>query len=314
MPFSTEISVVGVASSTLRSRASSISVGLYSSAALKNWSPGDEENHHLRSGLELAPVLLAAELIHVRDDLLSVADQRLAALGVVRRRDGFHVGRQRHLGVHHQGAAAGQPHHHVRPDAPVPALARFLFDEVAVLDHPGQLGHPAQGDLAPSAAGLRIAQRGARETVSCARLLQLVRRARRRLSWRAFSSSRTWPSSFSRVAASGWTTPSTAVCRWARSPVISARTVSRVPLAVSRNAPWLDRRAASARAWKVSPSFDAADSADISLASATARSASRRARLPRIRRASTSRQWLRPGSSAPRPGWTALACPCSRPR
>src|SRR5512147_1417526 len=39
---------------------------------------GNEEDHHLRGGLELAPVLLAAELIDVFTDLLSVAVQRIA--------------------------------------------------------------------------------------------------------------------------------------------------------------------------------------------------------------------------------------------
>ena len=44
-----------------------------------------------------------------------------------------------------------------------------------------------------------------------------------------------------RAAASGCTTPSMAVWRCERSPEISARTVSSVPLAASRNALWLER-------------------------------------------------------------------------
>jgi hypothetical protein len=65
---------------------------------------------------------------------------------------------ERRLDIDDELAPIGQPHDHVRPDAAVAGTDRGLLDEVAVLDHPRELGHAAQRELAPLAAHLRAAQ------------------------------------------------------------------------------------------------------------------------------------------------------------
>ncbi len=71
---------------------------------------------------------------------------------------GLEVGRQRHLGIDGEVATAGEVHHQVgAADRPGP-LQGGLLDEVAVGHHPGQLDHPAELHLPPTAAYLRRAE------------------------------------------------------------------------------------------------------------------------------------------------------------
>ena len=81
-----------------------------------------------------------------------LAEQRLARR-FVRRFERAQIGVERRLGVDDDLLAAGQPHDHVGPDpAVVVALNRVLLDEIAVLDHAGELDDALQLQLAPAAA------------------------------------------------------------------------------------------------------------------------------------------------------------------
>ena len=73
-------------------------------------------------------------------------------------RGGVEEGVERDLGVDHDAAAAGQPHHQVGTLGAVGELD--LLVEVAAVDQPGQLDRPAQVELAPAAADLGPAERG----------------------------------------------------------------------------------------------------------------------------------------------------------
>jgi hypothetical protein len=75
--------------------------------------------------------------------------------------DRLDVAGERHLRVDDHLPAVGEGHHQVgaHPGA-VGGGAGGLLDEVAVLQQPGHLDHPAQLQLAPAAAHVRGAQRG----------------------------------------------------------------------------------------------------------------------------------------------------------
>ena len=119
---------------------------------------GEEQHHELRRLGQRAPVALGAQQLDVAAQLAGVAGQMgVAQVGVVGRR-GVEEGVERHLGVDHDAAAAGQPHHQVGALGAVGEVD--LLVEVAAVDQPGQLDGPAQVELAPAAAHLRPAQRG----------------------------------------------------------------------------------------------------------------------------------------------------------
>ena len=97
---------------------------------------------------------------------------RLAG-GLVRCGGGFEVGRERHLRVDDHVLAAGEAHHHVRPQ---PAVNDHLLVEVHVRRHARELDDPAQLQLAPPAARLRPLQRGDQRPCLLAELLRAVPR------------------------------------------------------------------------------------------------------------------------------------------
>ena len=82
-------------------------------------------------------------------------DTGLVVVGVEELQEGV----ERHLGVDDDLAAAGHVHDHVGAQPAFVGRRRDLLVEVAVREHAGHLGHPAQLDLAPSPAGLRRPQR-----------------------------------------------------------------------------------------------------------------------------------------------------------
>ena len=85
--------------------------------------------------------------------------QVLAARLVVAGLNRAQVGIERRLHVHHDLAPVGHAHDHVGTHAAFLGVRVFLFVEVAVLDHAGQLGEALQRHLAPLAAHLGPAQR-----------------------------------------------------------------------------------------------------------------------------------------------------------
>ena len=81
------------------------------------------------------------------------------ALGFDLRLLGVEEGVERHLGVGDEAAPLRQQEAGVGPQAAVFGPQRLLQLEVDVLGHPGDLDAAAQLQLAPLAAGLRLAQR-----------------------------------------------------------------------------------------------------------------------------------------------------------
>jgi hypothetical protein len=75
--------------------------------------------------------------------------QMLRAGGVVGGLDGTQVGVERRLRVHHDFAAAGHAHHHVRAQGAFVGAHLFLLIKNTVLHHAGQFREPLQRHLAP---------------------------------------------------------------------------------------------------------------------------------------------------------------------
>ena len=90
--------------------------------------------------------------------LARVASQVAGAVGVVVGAGGVEVGVERHLGVDHDLPVARQVYHEVGAERAV--VEPHLLGEVAALDQPGELDRPAQVELTPAPAHLRLAQRG----------------------------------------------------------------------------------------------------------------------------------------------------------
>ena len=76
------------------------------------------------------------------------------ATGLVVGLVGVQEGLHRHLGVDGHVLAAGEVDHHVGTHPAAVGVRGDLLVEVAVLQHPGHLDHPAQLQLPPPAAGL----------------------------------------------------------------------------------------------------------------------------------------------------------------
>ena len=154
---SSAISVVGVASTTWRAAAYSISEPSVSSAAARNDSAGT--NRTTNSGLS------ASERQYCFD---ASASTWVRSWTTWRRRwwaasssssvgGGVEVGVERHLGVDDDAAPADQVDHEVGPAGAV--VEAHLLGEVAPVDEAGQLDRPAQVQLAPAPAHLGLAQR-----------------------------------------------------------------------------------------------------------------------------------------------------------
>ncbi len=121
---------------------------------------GQEENHKLRRGVELLPILLAGERGDVRAHLARVILQERGAGIVVGGLAGGQVGFERRLGVHHDVLAARQPDQQVGPQSTLLRGGDGLGVEVAVLQHACQLDHAFELNFAPSAAHAGRAQGG----------------------------------------------------------------------------------------------------------------------------------------------------------
>ncbi len=122
------------------------------------------EEHHdeLRGCVELPPVRLLAELDDVVAHLAGVVTQRNLSR-VVRDLGGerVQIGGERRLGVDDDALATREADEDVGAQhAPVAVVRRRLLDEVAVLDHPRELHHPSELDLAPSPANVRCTESG----------------------------------------------------------------------------------------------------------------------------------------------------------
>ena len=122
-------------------------------------SLGQEQHDEIRRLLELVVVRLAAQARDVLAHLPRViGEEPLARFVVV----GFHrvqVGEERHLGIDHDVAAAGQMHHEVGTQAAVLAGHAHLLGEIAMREHARHLDRAAQLQLAPAAARGRLPQR-----------------------------------------------------------------------------------------------------------------------------------------------------------
>ena len=84
--------------------------------------------------------------------------QVLLALLLVARLISVQHALQRSLGVNHHLLGARHAHHKIWPQRPLLASQRDLLDEVAVLDHSGELDHVAELHLSPLPPGVRLAQ------------------------------------------------------------------------------------------------------------------------------------------------------------
>ncbi len=120
--------------------------------------PRQEQHDELRRGRQGAPVGLVGEPVDVRPQVARVRGGALGPLPVVDGLDRLQVGREGHLGVDDDGAAADQPHHEVGAQRSPGARHGRLLLEVAAVEHAGVLADAAQLQLAPAAAGLRPAQ------------------------------------------------------------------------------------------------------------------------------------------------------------
>ena len=154
------MSVEGVASTTLCASACSISWGCTASAAARNWSPGNEQDHELRRAGKLRPVGLGGQLAHPRGHLLGVALQVLTPARLVRRLERRQVGIERRLGIDHQLARIGQVHDQVRARGPWLPLTWSCSVKSHCSTSPGQFHDAPQREFAPAAAHFRTAQRG----------------------------------------------------------------------------------------------------------------------------------------------------------
>ena len=109
--------------------------------------------------LELPPVLLLGQLVHVGAQLPGVLLEERLALVLVLGLGELQEGVERDLRVDDDLAAARQVHDHVGPEQAVRRRGRLLLVEVAVLGHAGRLHGVAQRHFAPAAPRLRRAQR-----------------------------------------------------------------------------------------------------------------------------------------------------------
>ena len=90
----------------------------------------------------------------VAHDLLRVAVECGAAGRLVEGGFGIEKSAEGDFRVDGEGACTGQTDEHVGAQA----IVRFLLEKIAIGDHAGELGHAAEGELAPTAAGIGSAQ------------------------------------------------------------------------------------------------------------------------------------------------------------
>ena len=114
-----------------------------------------EHEDELRRRLKLRPVAAAPQLDHVGLHLAGMLLQPRQPLVVSGRLDRLPVGDIRHLRVHDDASPARQIDHHVRHQPALGGLRGRLLREVTVVEHAGQLDHPSQLYLPPSAPDMR---------------------------------------------------------------------------------------------------------------------------------------------------------------
>ena len=121
---------------------------------------GHEHHDEVGCGSELTPVRLRGELHGVVAYLTRVRRQARRPLGLVGRLEGLEVRGERDLCVDDQLLAARDPDDEVRPQEIALSVAgRRLRDEVAVLEHSGELDDVPKLSLAPPTADGRRAER-----------------------------------------------------------------------------------------------------------------------------------------------------------
>src|SRR5690606_35400588 len=111
-------------------------------------------------GLELFPIRLGAEGVHVAADLGGVFGEFLRAQSLVGGGGGVAVGLVGGLGGDDGRRASGEGHDRVGAEAAGLGGDGFLFVEVAVGGHAGELDDAAQLEFAPGAGGGDGAERG----------------------------------------------------------------------------------------------------------------------------------------------------------
>ena len=121
-----------------------------------------EEDDELRGGAgpKLLPVGLPCERLHVAAEVSSVGAEQSCAFAWICRCTGVEIGAKGRLGVNDDGALAGEPHDHIRPQSTRFTVVGLSVDrdlrlEVAVRCHARQLHHAPQLQLAPPTARTR---------------------------------------------------------------------------------------------------------------------------------------------------------------
>lgn len=108
-----------------------------------------EQHHKVRRVVELGPIPLGRQLLHMRTHLRGMSRQPSGSGAFVTGSHRFEIRGQRRLGVHHDPAITRQSHDQVRSLHTRLAAHRHLWFEVTVGQHAGQFTHPPQLQFAP---------------------------------------------------------------------------------------------------------------------------------------------------------------------
>ena len=106
----------------------------------------------------MRPVCRQRQLAHPAADLRGMPAQGFDPTLIVRSFMGIQVGRQDRLRIDDDLPSARQPHDHVGTEPPILAGHAFLFEEIAMIDHPCQLSYPLQCNFTPLTADRRRAE------------------------------------------------------------------------------------------------------------------------------------------------------------
>ncbi len=109
--------------------------------------------------MELFPVTLLPQLMHVGLDLFRMNHQLFYSFIFRWCFQGFQVGEEGCLGIDNDLSFVREPHDHVRPQATILRVFGFLFVEITVLHHAGQFSNSSQGKLSPPSSHLGGSER-----------------------------------------------------------------------------------------------------------------------------------------------------------
>ena len=113
---------------------------------------GNEGDDEFGRVVELLPVRLLRQRIHVGTQLPGVAHQMGLARRLVDGVGGVEKRLHGHLGIDDHPLGAGEVDHHVGTQPSFVAFGMHLLVEIAVLEHARHLHHPAELHLAPPTA------------------------------------------------------------------------------------------------------------------------------------------------------------------